>query len=277
MSQPVDKYATHHTTDFADAACSVALDEPTQAQLDHLYWMTDTPVREIAGQLGLAGRSVSSLVTPSPAGFRCYRCRSEHHHTSRNGRAESKAERRWPRPVTCTTCGERRRPPSAAVLAGGLSTERCVIAVRNLQDLEIDACVEALARIGKGWDERSLIMLLAGSEADALGAALAIYPPGTLAIPSLRELGISQADRLQTLWAITRYGWRVITANDIRVSHSVTKWDLEHACDDRWECSRWHQEAALPIGDPLLDRLLDETGTFGADVVHLDHRRTDLN
>jgi hypothetical protein len=276
MSEPAGKYTTNHPTDSVGAACPVALDEPTQAQLDHLYWTTDTPVREIARQLGLAGRSVCSLVTPLPAGFRCYRCRTEHHHTSRSGRAECSAERRWPRPVTCTTCGERRRPPSAAVLAGGLPTERSVIAVRNLQDLEIDACVEALARIGKGWDEHSLIMLHDCAEAIALGAALAGFPPGTLAIPSLRDLGASQAERLQTLWAITRYGWRVVTAHDAQVSHSVTRWDLDHAHDDSWESSRWHHESEPAIDGSLLERLLRDTssaGGFGS-VVYLDQRRT---
>jgi hypothetical protein len=78
-----------------------------------------------------------------------------------------------------------------AVRAGGLPTERSVIAVRHLQDLEIDACVEALARIGKGWDEHSMITLHDGAEAIALGAALTGFPPGTLAIPSLRDLGAS--------------------------------------------------------------------------------------
>ena len=275
MSEPADKYATHHATDCFDAACPVALDEPTQAQLDHLYWMTDTPVREIAGQLGLTGRSVSPLVTPLPAGFRCYRCRTEHRHTSRSGRAEASAERRWPRPVTCNTCGARRQPPSAAVLAGGLPTGRCVIAVRNLQDLEIDACVEALARIGKGWDEHSMITLHDGAEAIALGAALAGFPPGTLAIPSLRDLGASQAERLQTLWAVTRYGWRVVTAHDAQISHSVTSWDLDHAHDDSWESSRWHHESETAFDGSLLERLLHDTSSGGlGSVVYLDQRRS---
>lgn len=276
MSEPADKYATHHATDSFDAACPVTLDEPTQALLDHLYWMTDTPVRAIAERLGLTGRSVSSLVTPFPAGFRCYRCRTEHHHTSRSRRAEASAERRWPRPVTCTTCGARRRSPSAAMRAGGLPTERSVIAVRHHQDLEIDDCVEALARIGKGWDEHSMITLHDGAEAIALGAALAGFPPGTLAIPSLRDLGASQGERLQTLWAVTRYGWRVVTARDALVSHSVTSWDLDHAHDDSWESSRWHHESEPTIDGSLLDRLLHETssaGGFGS-VVYLDQRRT---
>jgi hypothetical protein len=126
MSEPADKYATRHATVCYEAAYPVALDEPTQAQLDHLYWMTDTPVRAIAERLDLTGRSVSSLVTPLPAGFRCHRCRTEHHYTSRSSRAEASAERRWPRPVTRATCGARRRSPSVAVRAGGLPTERSV-------------------------------------------------------------------------------------------------------------------------------------------------------
>lgn len=276
MSEPAHKYAPHQTTDAADAACPVALDEPTQAQLDHLYWMTNTPVRDIVEQLGLAGRSVSSVVSPLPAGFRCYRCRTEHCYTSRSGRSESNAERRWQRTVTCATCGERRRPPSAAVLAGELPAERSVIAVRNRHDLEIDSCVEALARIGKGWDEHSMIMLHDGAEAIALGAALAAFPPGTLAIPSLRDLGASQAECLQTLWAVTRYGWRVVTAHDVQVSHTLTRWDLDHAHDDSWECSRWHHESEPPIDGPLLERLLDATGSAGGfgSVAYLDQRRT---
>jgi len=272
MSEPANHDATDADTSTLGA---MVLDGPAQAQLDHLYWMTDTPVREIARQLGLARRSINSLVTSWPAGFHCYRCETEHHFTSRSGRAGADVERRWPLPVTCTTCGDRRLPPSAAVRVGGLPTERAVIAVRGRQDLQIDACIEALARIGRGWDQRSLIMLDDDAEAIALGAALAAFPPGTLAIPSLRDLGASQADRLQTLWSVTRYGWRVVTAHDAQLSHSVTKWDLDHADDDSWERSRWHRESELVIDRPLLPRLLDETRSadgFGS-VVHLDERR----
>jgi hypothetical protein len=49
---------------------------------------------------------------------------------------------------------------------------RSVIAVTGRQRDQIDSGVEALARIGKGWDEQSLIMLHDGAEAIALGAAL---------------------------------------------------------------------------------------------------------
>jgi len=57
MSEPAGKYTTHHPTDSTGAACPVALDEPTRAQLDQLYWTTDTPVRETARQLGLVAAS----------------------------------------------------------------------------------------------------------------------------------------------------------------------------------------------------------------------------
>lgn len=257
MSEPAFNYADYRC---ANAAREVVLDEPSQARLDHLYWMTDTPVRVIVKQLGLSGRSVSSLVTPRPAGFRCYRCRTEFHHSSRTARSAG-TERRWSRAVTCGTCGERRLTPQAAPGRADLPTERVVIAVRSRHGFEIDSCVEALSRIGKGWNERSLIMLGDGAEAIALGVALAAYPPGTLAIPSFVDLGASQAERLQTLWAITRCGWRVVTAHDTQVSHSVTRWDLDCAGDDGWESSRWHRETELPILAPFLDRLLEATVT----------------
>lgn len=255
MSEPAFNYTGYHS---ANAARAAVLDQLSQARLDHLYWMTDTPVRVIVEQMGLSGRSVSSLVTPLPAGFRCYRCRTEFHHSSRAARSAG-TERRWSRSVTCGTCGEQRMTPQAAPGGVDLPTQRVVIAVRSRHGFEIDSCVEALNRIGKGWDERSLIMLTDGAEAIALGAALAAYPPGVLAMPSLGDLGASQAERLQTLWAITRFGWRVVTAHDMQVSHSVTKWDLDRAGDDAWESSRWHRETELPIQAPFLDRLLAAT------------------
>ena len=92
----------------------------------------------------------------------------------------------------------------------------------------------------------------------------------------MRDLGASQAERLQTLWAVTHFGWRVVTAHDALMSHSVTSWDLDHADDDRRESSRWHCESALAVDGSLFERLLEATssgGGFGS-VVHLDERST---
>jgi hypothetical protein len=93
---------------------------------------------------------------------------------------------------------------------------------------------------------------------------------------AVTDLGASQAERLQTLWAVTRFGWRVVTAHDALVSHSVTSWDLDHADDASWESSRWHRESALALDGSLLERLLEATSSGGgfASVVHLDERRT---
>jgi hypothetical protein len=230
------------------------LDAFTQARLDRLYWETGTPVRAIAAELHISG-SLSQLITPRPAGFHCYMCRTEFVQSSRSARNPNLR-------VTCRVCGARRTPPGArsAIDTTGLSVGRAVIAVHSSDTDSVDSCVYALARVGIRWDERSLVVLQPDAGAHALGAALAMFPRGTLAIPSLRDLGSTQTDRLQTLWAITRAGWRVIAAHNCTIEHGIDHWDIRHLDDDGYEPDIWGRESALPIRSPLLARLLDETG-----------------
>jgi hypothetical protein len=229
------------------------LDPFTQARLDRLYWETDIPVRAIAAELGIDG-TVSQLVTPKPAGFHCYLCGTEFVQTSRSARNPNLM-------VTCRVCRNRRTPPGArgAVDPLSLPLGRAVIAVRASDTDEIDSCVYALGRVGIGWDGRSLVVVHPDTGAQALGAALAVFERGTLAIPSLRDLGDTQSDRLQTLWAVTRAGWRVIAAHNCTIEHGIDHWDLRHLEDSVYEPDSWHHESAMPIRSPLLARLLDET------------------
>jgi hypothetical protein len=237
-----------------------SLDQFTQARLDQLYWETNTPVRAIASELGIEG-SISPLVTPRPAGFRCYLCGTEFVQTSRTGRNPNLM-------ATCRVCGNRRRPPGArgTIDPSSLPVGRAVIAVRSNDDYGIDSCVHALARLGVSWDGRSLIVLWPNAGASALGAALAAFERGTLAIPSLRDLGVTQSDRMQTLWAVTRAGWRVIAAHNCTIEHGIDDWDMRHLDEIGYEPEIWHHESALPIRSSLLARLLEETS-------HDDRRR----
>jgi hypothetical protein len=229
------------------------LDPFTQARLDQLYWETDTPVRAIAAELHIKG-TVSKLATPRPAGFHCYMCASEFTETSRSGRNPNLR-------VQCAVCGTRRTPPGArgTIDLGLIPVARAVIAVPSTDVDGVDSCVHALARVELRWDERSLIVMQPGAGAHALGAALAGFERGTLAIPSLRDLGSTQADRLQTLWAVTRAGWRVIAAHNCSIEHGIDHWDMRHLDEDDYEPDIWHHESALPIRSSLLARVLDET------------------
>jgi hypothetical protein len=229
------------------------LDPFTQGRLDRLYWETDLPVRAIRAELGIDG-TINQFVTPRLAGFDCYLCRTEFVQISRSARNPN-------RKVACRVCGTRRTPPGArdAIDPSSLSAGRAVIAVKASATDDIDSCVYALARVGIGWDGRSLVVQQADAGAHALGAALAMFPLGTLAIPSLRDLGGTQSDRLQTLWAVTRAGWRVIAAHNCTIEHGLDHWDMRHLDDDGYEPDIWHQESVLPIRSSLLARLLDET------------------
>ena len=236
------------------------------SQLDHLYWNTDLPVAEIAERLGLPANQLSLYTTPQPAGVQCYLCHADLAFTSRSSRNGQR-----PR---CRSCGCTRRHPDAErrnVARHGaerwqeLPANGSVILARHGHfdiGFAIEHCLDALARAGRGWDERSIVLLTdADRSPDAVVAALEEFDAGVLAVGSLCDLGATQTERLQVLFRVTTDGWWVVAGSDVEIQHRVTSYDLqlrEHADDTEWP------EDYYMSGDerPFADRLINATASF---------------
>lgn len=182
--------------------------------LDELYWHSDLPIAVIADRLGVPARGMHTVVTPLAAGVCCYRCDAALTYASRSSRSDH-----W---LRCTSCGTRRRNPAGPHARSEATRPTAVggtILVREDRDIgpSIEACIDVLARAGLAWDHRSLAILgrTAGDGGDVIDE-LRASGPGTLAVPSLQELGGTQTERLQALFVLTTMRWRVLAASDVR-------------------------------------------------------------
>jgi hypothetical protein len=196
--------------------------------LDHLYWHTELPVAEIATMVGLPARSLHQHATPLSAGVSCYRCAEPLTFTSRAQRAGER--------LRCGTCGCSRRSPNARVrrrrsrpplgivghsiilLRGGGGDPGCAI----------EACIDALADAGAPWDGSSLVVVAEDDHRpDAVAQELRSVETGVVAVRSLSELAGSQTERLQVLFTLTREGWRVVAATDLRLDAPISRRHLD--------------------------------------------------
>lgn len=84
-----------------------------QAELDALFWESDTKVPDLATRFGLEGRSVHRLVTPLSSGVACDRCGAEMVYVGRGARLV--------RYATCPSC--RRAGYTAAIEALAAATD----------------------------------------------------------------------------------------------------------------------------------------------------------
>ena len=191
--------------------------------LDQLYWHTELTVADVARRVGLPARRLHQHVTPISAGVACYRCGDALTFSSRSQRDGER--------LRCSGCGSSRRNPSHSsrrrsgnpplgVVGGSM------ILVRESErdpGWAIESCVDALADAGVPWDGCSLVVLPDGdANPDAVVNALAASEPGVVAIDSLLDLAGSQTERLQVLFALTRTGWRVLAAHDVRADQPMT-------------------------------------------------------
>ena len=100
-------------TETGSAVHRNELSAEQQAELDALFWGSDTKVPDLAARFGLEGRSVHKLVTPVPAGAECPDCGTEMVFTSRGQRRYNFAD--------CPTCRRTRnigRQPRAPAPLG---------------------------------------------------------------------------------------------------------------------------------------------------------------
>ncbi len=234
------------------------------SQLDHLYWNTDLPVAEIAERIGLPANQLSLYATPQPAGVQCYLCHADLAFTSRSQRNGQR--------LRCRTCACTRRHPDAdrrhaarhqAERWQELPAKGSVILVRHGHDVghAVENCLDALARAGRGWDQRSIVLLTdADRSPDAVVAALEEFEAGVLAVSSLCDLGATQTERLQVLFRVTNEGWWVVAGSDAEMQHRVTSYDLELREHD--EDSEWPGDYMNDYERPFADRLINATASF---------------
>ncbi|CAN5819521.1 hypothetical protein BH18ACT2_BH18ACT2_20750 [soil metagenome] len=195
--------------------------DPTDADLDELYWRGDLTVAEIADLVTVPARNLHRRVTPLDAGVTCYRCAGRLNYESR-----AQLDGWW---LRCPACGtSRRNPRSPDRPMSGPAAVGGTVVVQEANDigLDIEACVDALIRAGVAWDEQSLVVLDHDVRQPVLAAAAAAattivgelddLAPATLAVASLGVLGDSQTERLQALFVLTRRRWRVVAADDVR-------------------------------------------------------------
>jgi hypothetical protein len=196
--------------------------------LDHLYWHTELPVGEIANRLGCPARSLHQHATPLPAGVSCYRCGEPLRFTSR---AQRTGER-----LRCGTCGCSRRSPNArsprwrSRPSLGVVGRSIILVREGTGDLgcTIEACIDALADAGAPWDGSSLVVVAEDDRRpDSVPQALGSVDSGVVAVSSLRDLAGSQTERLQVLFTLTRQGWRVVNATDLRLEAPISRRHLD--------------------------------------------------
>ena len=202
------------------------------AELDRLYWNTDLTVGDIAELVGLPATGLNRHASPLPADVRCYLCRNELAFTSRSQRSEQR--------VRCYACGCSRRAGThrhhRSIDWRDLRPGGSLIVVRQSEHdigYSIEACLDALARGGSGWDEESIVVLTdTQHNADDIVAAVNEFKPGILAIPSLRDLGSTQTECLQTLFRLTQQCWRVVSGSDVEVRTPIDAHGIRRAASD---------------------------------------------
>lgn len=67
------------------------------AKVNRIYWETDTPVTEMAEQLGISRRTIYDMLRPAPAHERCPVCGGELVYSNRSARLAGEA--------VCSNCG----------------------------------------------------------------------------------------------------------------------------------------------------------------------------
>ena len=235
------------------------------SQLDHLYWNTDLSVAEIAERLGLPASQLSLYTTPQPSGVRCYLCHADLAFTSRSQRNGQR--------LRCRTCECTRRHPDADRRHAArqrverwqdLPANGSVILVRHDHHdvgFAVESCLDALARAGRGWDQRSIVLLTdADRSPDAVVAALAEFDAGVLAVSSICDFGATQTERLPVLFRVTNEGWWVVAGSDVQMQHRVTAYDLE--LRERHDHSEWPDDDMSSYESPFADRLVNATASF---------------
>ncbi len=80
---------------------------------------------------------------------------------------------------------------------------------------------------------RSIVVLTdTQHNADDIVAAVNEFKPGILAIPSLRDLGSTQTECLQTLFRLTQQCWRVVSGSDVQVRTPIDANGIRRAASD---------------------------------------------
>jgi hypothetical protein len=216
------------------------------SELDQLYWHSDLPIAEVAARCGYPSAHLHRHATPLDAGLACYRCAASLAYTSRSQRDSGRLRCR----CGCTRAPRRPRPDgSVPAVVGGV-----VLAVRSDRDpgWAIDRAADALADAGIAWGGE--LLLVDGTAPDVVRAVSSLEPD-VLAVRSLCDLGATQPERLQVLFALTRMRWRVLAAMDLHVHphRPIVARDL-YELDD---------EPPYPGELGFTSRLVDATARFG--------------
>jgi len=125
----------------------------------------------------------------------------------------------------------------------------------------IEACLDALARGGSGWDEESIVVLTdTQHNADDIVAAVNEFKPGILAIPSLRDLGSTQTECLQTLFRLTQQCWRVVSGSDVQVRTPIAPFDPDSFDPDSFDPDSFERGSFDP---DWFERVLIDEHRFG--------------
>jgi len=244
-----------------------------QAELDRLYWDESGTVKvaHIGALFGISGSKIAKLATPKPTDVPCLIC---------GGRGVVRSRSQLKEPwIGCGYCGAAcrqredrygryartfgRRDVEPALQSVGVSAAL----VRRRRDssaqlLGMDAyrAVDALADIGRPLEPEAIVTVI--EPADGLiemRAALSGQSPSVLGVSTLRTLGGSQTEALQNLYALTSDGWRIVSAQDSEVWHSVGFREMEALSwgDHRVFDERWGEETHGDLG--FGDRLINAT------------------
>lgn len=245
-----------------------------QAELDRLYWDDSGTVKvaDIAALFGVPASKIAKLATPKATAVRCLVCGA---HAAVRSRSQLGAE--W---IDCAGCGaacrqresrsaEYRRQQRADVSPPLHSVGVSTALVRRRpgvshRDVGFDAhdAIDALRRLGRPIDPDGLVTVLETTDGiDQIREALSEHQPAVLGVSSLRVLGQSQTEALQNLFSLTRDGWRLVSASDIEVTHSVRfaemnalSWGEHRVRDDRWQDeSEYDMAGEMCFGDRLIN------------------------
>jgi hypothetical protein len=135
------------------------------AEVNRLYWETDTPVAEIAERLGISRRALYDLLVPAETGVACPECGGELVYTNRSARMAGEA--------VCRVCGT----PQDLLLLEELTGAEKAPAERAAEAVPPPAPALSLA-LGEALEarkrERRLLLAAAGVAGLALGVAVAL-------------------------------------------------------------------------------------------------------
>ncbi len=204
-------------------------------ELDDLYWHSELPVAEVAARCGVPAARLHARVTPLLTDLPCYRCGEPAAYTCRTQREDGR-----PR---CQACRATRADPARAHSVRGRHTVASLVGgviamVDGGDDIgwDVDSCVDALAGIGLAWGgDLVLVAASASGSAQELVRALGERQAGVLAVPSLVDLGGTQAERLQTLFTLTRMRWRVLSVASVHMhwpGEAISTGDLDVLDDE---------------------------------------------